>query len=282
MATHGAGSSSVEPATSGLLRAFPANSAPAGNETTKSVDFVVDSIAPTTPVSCAANSPVNQSGTCTFAFNEPVTNVTCSLTGPGGYSNNDSSCVSPKVYASLDNGTYSFTVSGTDAAQNVGTGVGSFVIDIDTTDPETTINTGPPALTSSSNPSFTFSANETATFMCSFDNAPATSCASGISYPGTGNGPHTFSVYAVDTSGNTDPTPATWSFTVDTTPPATPTLTRTAPASTPTNTTTATLTAGSVESGATLQFTTNGGTTWTNAPGNNNPIQLTGLTNGTT
>ena len=34
MANHGAGSSSVEPATSGLLRAFPANSAPAGNETT--------------------------------------------------------------------------------------------------------------------------------------------------------------------------------------------------------------------------------------------------------
>ena len=34
MASHGAGSSSVEPATSGLLRAFPANSAPTDNETT--------------------------------------------------------------------------------------------------------------------------------------------------------------------------------------------------------------------------------------------------------
>ncbi|MBK7218553.1 MAG: hypothetical protein IPH95_16225 [Candidatus Promineofilum sp.] len=34
MANHGAGSSSVAPATSGLLRAFPAISAPADNETT--------------------------------------------------------------------------------------------------------------------------------------------------------------------------------------------------------------------------------------------------------
>ncbi|HOU42543.1 MAG TPA: cytochrome-c peroxidase, partial [Promineifilum sp.] len=34
MAAHGAGSSSVEPATSGLLRAFPASNAPAGNPTT--------------------------------------------------------------------------------------------------------------------------------------------------------------------------------------------------------------------------------------------------------
>src|SRR5437867_13249011 len=35
------------------------------------------------------------------------------------------------------------------------------------------------------------------------------------------DGSYTFSVFATDPAGNADPTPATWTFTVDVTPPTT-------------------------------------------------------------
>jgi hypothetical protein len=45
------------------------------------------------------------------------------------------------------------------------------------------------------------------------------------------DGAHTFQVRAVDNAGRIDPTPAAWSFTIDTVPPPTPTLTGTDPVS---------------------------------------------------
>ena len=62
---------------------------------------------------------------------------------------------------------------------------------------------------------------------------PAQACTSPQSYSGLGSGSHTFSVAATDGAGNTDPTPAThtWSVEQDTTPPET-TITSAPPAST--------------------------------------------------
>lgn len=44
-------------------------------------------------------------------------------------------------------------------------------------------------------------------------------CSSPRDYSELGDGSHTFQVRATDLAGNTDPTPATYSWTVDTTPP---------------------------------------------------------------
>ncbi|MGH3370655.1 MAG: Ig-like domain-containing protein, partial [Nocardioidaceae bacterium] len=96
------------------------------------------------------------------------------------------------------------------------------VLAVSSTDapPETQIDTGPPTLTSSNSATFTFSANEPVTFACSLDGAPFSACASGTTYTGLQNGGHSFQVQATDQTGNTDPTPASWSWQVDTVVPA--------------------------------------------------------------
>ena len=100
--------------------------------------------------------------------------------------------------------------------------------------PDTVIDSAPPALTNASTATLTFHSTRIrgATYTCSLDGAPATSCTSPISYTGLGSGGHTFSVTA-STADGTDPTPATASWTVDASPPSAPTgLTGTAQSAT--------------------------------------------------
>jgi hypothetical protein len=90
--------------------------------------------------------------------------------------------------------------------------------------PDTVIDSAPPPLTNSSTATLSFHSTRIlgATYTCSLDGAPATSCTSPISYNSLGIGPHTFSV-AATTADGTDSTPATANWTVDTSPPTAPT-----------------------------------------------------------
>jgi len=90
--------------------------------------------------------------------------------------------------------------------------------------PDTVIDSAPPAMTNSSAATLTFHSTRIlgATYTCSLDGAPATSCTSPISYNSLGIGTHTFSVTATTADGN-DQSPATTSWTVDTSPPTAPT-----------------------------------------------------------
>jgi Bacterial Ig-like domain len=121
--------------------------------------------------------------------------------------------------------------------------------------PETTITSGsvpcgpfirngdiywlPCQSTSSTMATFDFiSSIANSTFECSLDSAAFTSCTSPKAYTGLSDGTHTFQVRATNASGNTDPTPAGRTWTVDTKGPSAPTIT--SPKTTPT-TQTATL-----------------------------------------
>lgn len=87
----------------------------------------------------------------------------------------------------------------------------------DSISPQTTITSGPPALTRSTSASFGFVSSETgSTFQCSLDGAAFSACASPKSYSSLKNGKHTFRVRATDVAGNVDLTPATRIWTVDT------------------------------------------------------------------
>jgi PKD repeat protein len=85
----------------------------------------------------------------------------------------------------------------------------------DSTPPETTISSGPSGTTNSTSASFEFTASEPSTFECSLDSGAFASCSSPASYSGLADGSHSFRVRATDTAGNTDPTPAEQTWTVD-------------------------------------------------------------------
>jgi pSer/pThr/pTyr-binding forkhead associated (FHA) protein len=85
---------------------------------------------------------------------------------------------------------------------------------------DTTITSGPPTPTSSTSATFTFTSTAPdSTFHCSLDARPFVACTSGQSYSSLADGTHVFQVHATDSFGNTDPTPATYDWTVDTTAP---------------------------------------------------------------
>lgn len=97
---------------------------------------------------------------------------------------------------------------------------------VDTTPPETTIDSGPFAITNNNDPSLGFSSEPGSTFECRLDGPGAAigtfaSCTSPKSYTDLPDGSYTFAVRAIDSASNLDPTPATRGFTVDTTPPDT-------------------------------------------------------------
>ncbi len=119
-------------------------------------------------------------------------------------------------------GSYTVTVTFTD---NCGaTTSPTFTLNvIDVTPPDTTIDSNPPALANSNAASFTFSGTDTesgvASFECKLDTGIFAACATPKNYVALSEGSHTFQVKAIDASGNVDPTPASYTWTVDTDPP---------------------------------------------------------------
>lgn len=106
----------------------------------------------------------------------------------------------------------------------------------DTTPPDTTINFGPEGSTFATRPVFGYASDDPdAYFECSLDSGPFEFCgpATYESLEGKkgrlSDGPHTFSVRAVNEAEVADPTPALASFIVDSHPPAATIVTRPGP-----------------------------------------------------
>jgi len=184
---------------------------------TWTVDAVVeDNTSPETSITGGPTGTVTSS-TAEFAFtsDEPGGTFTCTLDG------SSAPCTSPKTYTGLADGPHTFSVAATDIAGNIDVSPATRTWTVDTTvadtdPPETTITSGPSGTVNSSTAQFAFTADEPGTFSCSLDGTPA-ACTSPKSYAGLADGPHTFTVAATDGANNTDPTPATRSWTVDTT-----------------------------------------------------------------
>lgn len=176
---------------------------------------------PTLPETTADSGPPawTKSPDATFSFSSPsrLPGITfeCRLDAGGWVS-----CSSPKSYSGLAEAIHLFEVRAVDLAGRPDPTPASWTWQIDTTPPETTIDSGPSGPTNNSSPSFAFSSNEQrVTFECRLDSGTWSSCSAPKSYSGLAAGQHTFEVRATDAAGNVDPTPASRSFTVDTTPP---------------------------------------------------------------
>jgi hypothetical protein len=128
----------------------------------------------------------------------------------------------PDVTNPPTRGTYTLTAATTSDTPAVPSG--PFTIG-DFTAPQTTIDSGPPALGNDATPTFTFSADESgSTFECRADAAAFASCTSPVTADTLADGAHTFSVRAIDAAGNTDASEAVAGFTVDTQRPSPPTI----------------------------------------------------------
>ena len=139
------------------------------------------------------------------------------------------SCTSPKTYSSLADGSHKFEVRAIDQAGNADATPASFEWSVDTTAPQTQIDSHPSALSASAAAKLEFSGSDAggsgvASYECRIDSTEASdwkACTSPKTYASLTDGPHEFEVRAVDTAGNADASPATFSWTVDTTAPQT-------------------------------------------------------------
>jgi Ca2+-binding RTX toxin-like protein len=177
-----------------------------------------DTTPPPDPTITAKPPALTSSASASFSFAdaEAGASFVCSLDGAAF-----TACSSPASYSGLPDGAHTFSVKAKDAAGNL-SGAASYGWTVDRTPPETTITSGAPDPGSSS-ATFSFSSSESgSTFSCSLDGAAFAPCTSPATYSGLSNGSHTFQVRATDSLGNTDPTPATVSWTVSVTPPPPP------------------------------------------------------------
>ena len=188
--------------------------------------YVEDSSAPGTTIG-AHPAPLSNSASASFAFSggdgsgSGVASFECRRDG-GAWG----ACTSPKEYAGLADGGHQFEVRAIDSAGNVDATPASFDWTIDTAAPSTTLNTHPNALTNSAAASFGFSGSDSggsgvASFECRRDGGAWGACTSPKEYTGLADGTHGFEVRAIDNAGNADASPASFTWTVDTTPPET-------------------------------------------------------------
>ncbi len=160
-----------------------------------------------------------------------------------------------------DDSTTTIHATATSAAGNTSGCSGSVTYTEDSSAPETTIDSGPSGSTSNPTPTFSFHSSEAGSaFECSLDSGvPSFGPCSGpgAAHTPTANlsdGPYTFRVRATDAAQNTDPTPATQAFEVETAAPPAPTLSAISPAS-PANENSPKL-QGSAAAGSTLRLYT--------------------------
>lgn len=179
--------------------------------------WTVDTAAPITTLVVTPQA-IDNSVRATFQFSsEAAATFACSVDGT-----TFASCASPFVTAMLLDGAHTFEVRATDAAGNVETPARRHAWALDSSPPDTVIDSGPSAPTTATDATVSFSSPDAgpgASFTCARDNLPAAPCVSPWTVDGLADGTHTVQIAVRDAAGNLDPSPATRSWRVDTTPP---------------------------------------------------------------
>jgi predicted Ser/Thr protein kinase len=112
-------------------------------------------------------------------------------------------------------GAHTYTARATDDQGNNSEMSPGLQVTVDTGSPDTTITSGPTGETTDTTATFEFDSSEpNSSFECQLDGGGFSSCSSPKTYEGLTLGPHTFDVRATDAAGNTDPSPASQTWTV--------------------------------------------------------------------
>ena len=192
--------------------------------------FTVDTTSPVVTITSApAKTITTSTAALQYTLDDPAAAAWCSLDGAA-----PTPCTSPVTYSALADGPHDIGVYAVDSLGNIGPTVHS-QFTVDTTGPVVTFTSAPTAIVPSHSVSVGFAVDDpNATAWCALDAGAASQCSSPVTYNGVPDGPHTVTVYAVDTAGNIGATIQS-SFTVNATAP-TVTLTS-VPASISKNTT---------------------------------------------
>jgi Ca2+-binding RTX toxin-like protein len=123
-----------------------------------------------------------------------------------------------RTYEGLGDGEHRFEVRAFDSARNVDPDPATHTWTVDTAAPDTRIDSGPDALTRSRSASFTFGSADATAYECNLDDGGWGACRT---YEELADGKHELEARARDAAGNADESPATHTWTVDTTAPDT-------------------------------------------------------------
>ena len=191
--------------------------------------WTVNTVTPMASITSAPDNITNQT-TASFSFyatppsGGSISSYECNLDSAGW-----ATCVSPKSYTGLTQGSHTFEVRSIDNLSNVSDPT-SYNWIIDTTNPTLTITDKPAATTNSATAQFKFSGADTGgasieKYYCELDSAGFTECASPKNYTALSEGSHTVNVKVMDTAGNTSSV-QTYSWDVDLTVPTLTLLTK--------------------------------------------------------
>jgi DNA-directed RNA polymerase specialized sigma24 family protein len=175
-----------------------------------------DTVVPETSITAGPRKYGTAIATFEFESNEKSAMLECSLDRA-----QFETCASPKTYTGLARGKHSFRVRAVDAAGNTDPTPAMREWDVDVKAPATKLTESPDEF-SNGGDRFEFSSSEThSSFECKLDDGAYAACSSPRAYPRLDDGAHRFRVRAIDRAGNSDPSPASLKWTVDTNPPET-------------------------------------------------------------
>jgi hypothetical protein len=196
--------------------------------TPDSYAWVVDLTPPDTVITEQPSNPTNSSSaTFTFASAGGGFGFDCALTSNSGQTTSYPDCVSPATFPTPSDGSYGFQVRAKDAAGNTDPTPASYGWFVDLTPPDTVLTGKPTNPTNNSSATFTFASTGGGFgFDCALtsNSGQTTSypdCVSPMAVSNLSDGSYTFQIRAKDAVGNVDPSPASYNWNVDTTPPDT-------------------------------------------------------------
>ncbi len=180
-------------------------------EPTNQLEAPCDTTPPQTTIDSAPSGPTNNpTPTIAFSSSEPESSFECELDGEAY-----APCASPVTLAPLPQGPHSYRVRAADALGNADPSPAEAAFRVDTSPPQTTIESGPTGTIAETTPTIAFSSSEPeSSFECKLDGEAFGACASPVRLAPLADGPHSYEVRATDAAGNTDPSPALDSFTV--------------------------------------------------------------------
>lgn len=166
-----------------------------------SVSWSIDTTPPTTTATVDTSNSTEGVLTFNFSANESVAAFFCSFDGAPA-----SACTSPMTVSNVAFGTHTFNVHAIDTLGNVESPGPTLTVNVAAPSANTILVSPNYQYTMDRSISFSFSSNApNATFVCAFNSSNFTPCTSPVNYSGLSDGSYTFSVKAVNVTGQPDP-----------------------------------------------------------------------------